>query len=177
LRTLDYALTSDSAQITALDCNWATYASAAPASSALIAELAAQATPKSPATGSSDNAPQFNLANMPAQERSKTLTQLVHQVLEDILGVNQADLQPQTTLMALGLDSLMAVQLRNRLSATLARPLPVSLAFNYPTIGELTAFLDDLFASDTPPSDSKSDTNTAQHTSDLLDELDKLLQS
>ena len=44
-------------------------------------------------------------------------------------------------LSDLGLDSLMAVELRNALSRVVAKPLPASLAFNYPTIDALTAFL------------------------------------
>ena len=46
-------------------------------------------------------------------------------------------------LLDLGFDSLMAVQLRNRLGAglSLARPLPASLLFDYPTIEAIKNYI------------------------------------
>ena len=51
-------------------------------------------------------------------------------------------------LLDLGLDSLMAVQLRNSLSQDLAlpEPLPATLVFDHPTIDALSAYLDTLQA-------------------------------
>ncbi len=48
---------------------------------------------------------------------------------------------PRQPLSELGLDSLMAVQLRNTLGKTLKRDLPATLLFDYPTIDSLTDFL------------------------------------
>src|SRR5690606_17351657 len=40
-----------------------------------------------------------------------------------------------------GLDSLMAVEMRNRLAAALGMTLPSTLLFNYPSVEALTAYI------------------------------------
>ena len=47
---------------------------------------------------------------------------------------------------SLGLDSLMALELRNRLERALQRPLSATLAWNYPTVDALAGYLDALVA-------------------------------
>jgi hypothetical protein len=46
-------------------------------------------------------------------------------------------------LMAMGLDSLLAIELRSKLQASLgvAKKLPVTLIFKYPTIEAISAYL------------------------------------
>jgi acyl carrier protein len=52
-----------------------------------------------------------------------------------------SEIDPRQPLNELGLDSLMAVELGNALSSSLARSLPPSLLFDYPTVNDLARFL------------------------------------
>jgi myxalamid-type polyketide synthase MxaE and MxaD len=50
----------------------------------------------------------------------------------------------------MGLDSLMALELRNRLESAIERSLPATIAWNYPTLALLVAHLEVLVAQDVP---------------------------
>jgi acyl carrier protein len=50
-------------------------------------------------------------------------------------------IDPELGFFEMGMDSLISVELRNRLQTSLGRPLPSTAAFDYPTIKSLTEFL------------------------------------
>ena len=62
----------------------------------------------------------------------------VQAAVRSILG---ADVDPDAPLMAAGLDSLGAVELRSSLESRLGVQLPSTLVFDYPTVAALTQFL------------------------------------
>ncbi|HJX21968.1 MAG TPA: type I polyketide synthase, partial [Steroidobacteraceae bacterium] len=67
-------------------------------------------------------------------ERLKALVELAQEDIAAVLALPGASSVPaDVPLKELGLDSLMAVELRNRLSARVGTKLPTTVAFDYPT--------------------------------------------
>ena len=70
---------------------------------------------------------------MSAAERERLLLELVRSTTATVLSASIESVEPERPLRELGLDSLMAVELRNRLSAASGLRLPATLLFDYPT--------------------------------------------
>lgn len=75
---------------------------------------------------------------LPLEEVRRRVDQIVHEVLG-------ATVLPDQPLMAAGLDSLGAVELRNRISMAFdGVELPATLTFDHPTIEQLTSYIQSL---------------------------------
>jgi acyl carrier protein len=84
------------------------------------------------------------LQGVNAARRHELLLGFVGEHVAKVIGSTAADsIDPRQPLNELGLDSLMAVDLRNRLSASLglARSLPATLVFDHPTLEALASYL------------------------------------
>jgi acyl transferase domain-containing protein len=88
------------------------------------------------------------LDGVPAARWPKVVGGFVRERALKALGLDPARaVDPRTPLGELGLDSLLAVELRNTLAKALGAPLPATLLFDHPTIDALTAHLLDLLGS------------------------------
>jgi pimaricinolide synthase PimS1 len=82
------------------------------------------------------------LTGVPEPEREALVLAVVREQAAAVLGHPSADaVPPELTLLELGLDSLGAVQLRNRLADTAGLDLPPGVVFEHPTSMELAKYL------------------------------------
>jgi amino acid adenylation domain-containing protein len=93
-----------------------------------------------------------DFAEQPPAERQKLLLAFVRGAAATVLSAEEDAVPPDVDLLELGMDSLMAVDLRRRLEAGVGKPLPSNLVFNHPSVSALATFLAGLFEIPTPPS-------------------------
>ncbi|HZZ38230.1 MAG TPA: type I polyketide synthase [Acidobacteriaceae bacterium] len=75
-------------------------------------------------------------------QQRNVLRQLLEERIRTTLGLpREQAIASGQPLQELGLDSLLSIELRNSLGASLQRPLPATLLFNYPTLAALTDYL------------------------------------
>src|SRR5262249_31369247 len=82
------------------------------------------------------------LAQVPRDERRALLAAHVRSLVAKVLGLTSAEsIKSRQRLFDLGLDSLMAVELKNHLEYSLGRTLRSTLVFDYPTMEGLLDYL------------------------------------
>jgi NAD(P)-dependent dehydrogenase (short-subunit alcohol dehydrogenase family) len=82
------------------------------------------------------------LSSAPESNRRKVLLEYLRGEALDVLGLGKSHfIDERQPLVRMGLDSLMAVEFRNRLVVSLKRPLTATLLFDYPNLGRLADYL------------------------------------
>jgi aryl carrier-like protein len=82
------------------------------------------------------------IEDAPIEERWEVLLSWLRALTARVLGLPDASAaDPAKPLHELGMDSLMAVEIRNIVAAAVGRALPSTLLFDYPTVEGLAAWL------------------------------------
>lgn len=82
------------------------------------------------------------LAALPPDEAWEQLLTIVDGQVGAVLGLGGSQtLDPTQRLFEVGIDSLMAIELRSRLQSRLGCTLPSTLVFDYPTVAEMARFI------------------------------------
>jgi acyl transferase domain-containing protein/NADPH:quinone reductase-like Zn-dependent oxidoreductase/SAM-dependent methyltransferase/acyl carrier protein len=116
------------------------------------------------------------LAAIPPNQRRGLLIEQIRRDTGRILGLENLESLPNNkSLGELGLDSLMAVELRNALASTVGRSLPATLLFDYPTVEALTEYLSaQIPGLEASPAKSIRPRPSASAGLDLLEQIENL---
>ncbi|MET7906435.1 type I polyketide synthase [Streptomyces sp. NPDC005355] len=149
LLALRQALDGDDTFVVVADIDWdrfyLAYTAARP--SPLLHNLAEVGRIRESATagtGPGEAGPELTerLAGIGRAERERLLREVVRSHAAAVLGHDTPESVPlNRPFWELGLDSVTAVEIRNRLGGAVGRKLPAGLIFDYPTAGDLVAYL------------------------------------
>jgi len=183
IAALEKILAANIAQISVIDWDWQKYLAQLSTPRNFFAELSKTA-PSSAMDGGATPEILHELQQASPEKRKQLLGALVHDTVRRTLGIHESVLlDPAKPLADQGLDSLMAVQMRNVLGNNLRQALPVSLAFNYPTVNDIMDYIEVLMdkalgsiepsAAAAQPAQHDDSASSSAHA--LLADLDKLL--
>ena len=181
-RALEEILVAARTQIVAVPADWERYAESLPSQipppllEAVLGRAAARSHAATPPRETASLS--VELAALPKSGRLAGVRSFVERQAAQALGLAGGKaFDPQQPLQELGLDSLMAVELRNALAAALGCSLSATLLFDYPTIDALARYLaHDILAIDIEnspkPASSDTDSNAAHSDIALMTEVE-----
>ncbi|MEO0603440.1 MAG: SDR family NAD(P)-dependent oxidoreductase, partial [Myxococcota bacterium] len=126
------AIASDVASFGVLDVDWATYGAEGATPPALVAgRIPASRVAAVPRRLHDE------LTHVPAPERREAMIRSLAAITGDILRLAPSEIPRRTGFFDLGFDSLMAVELAQRLQRELDPDVPLTIAFDHPTLERL----------------------------------------
>ena len=142
LRAFERLLHEDVAASVVLAADWAAFGEAVENPPPAFQELLTKDADAGDAPGLGDEPLLARLRQIPAESREETLISFLRQEVQAVLRLPKPP-APKVGFFDLGMDSLMAVELRNRLNREFAGEYsaPNTVVFDHPDIAALAAFL------------------------------------
>ncbi|OSC24982.1 polyketide synthase [Mycobacterium vulneris] len=81
------------------------------------------------------------LTTAPVQQRKKLVTDYLRDAVAEVTRVDAAEIRADAGFFDLGMDSLMAVELRRRMEQGVGKELPATLAMDYPRLSDVADYL------------------------------------
>jgi acyl transferase domain-containing protein/acyl carrier protein len=112
---------------------------------AFLAELERELPESAPAAGlfgrSGKTQLVEQLTNAPVQQRKKLLTDHLRNAVAEVTRVDAAEIREDAGFFDLGMDSLMAVELRRRIEQAVGKEVPATLAMDHPRLSDVADYL------------------------------------
>ncbi|HET6735053.1 type I polyketide synthase [Mycobacterium sp.] len=109
---------------------------------AFLAELEREVPDIAPAPTASGKTPFVErLTNAPVQQRKKLLTDYLRDAVAEVTHVDAAEIREDAGFFDLGMDSLMAVELRRRLEQGVGKEVPITLVMDHPRLSNAADYL------------------------------------
>ena len=81
------------------------------------------------------------LTDAPVQQRKKLLTDYLRDAVAEVTRVDAAEIREDAGFFDLGMDSLMAVELRRRIEQGVGKEIPVTLVMDHPRLSDAAGYL------------------------------------
>ncbi|WP_102417082.1 type I polyketide synthase [Mycobacterium sp. 4858] len=138
---------------------------------AFLDELAGELPESVPVPSSSGNTRLVEqLTHAPVQQRKKLLVDYLRDVVAEVTRIDAAEIREEAGFFDLGMDSLMAVELRRRVEHAVGRELPATLAMDYPRVADVALYLLDDVLGLNAQAAAKADARPASVTTGPADE-------
>ncbi len=109
---------------------------------AFLAELEPEAPDTVPAVTTDGRTPLVDrLTGAPVQQRKKLLTDYLRDAVAEVTRTDAAEIREDAGFFDLGMDSLMAVELRRRIEEGVGRQIPATLAMDHPRLSDVADYL------------------------------------
>jgi NADPH:quinone reductase-like Zn-dependent oxidoreductase/acyl carrier protein len=149
-------LIAKNAEATAvMSVNWANLVRASGNNIApLLTDVAAGVEIGNRGDSAEDRAFRQMISEMSVKDRNVKLSEFFAGQLARIMGMELEDIEVATPLNAMGLDSLMAIELKNKIESQLQMSLPMAVFMNEPSVATIADYVSENFGKE--PSESES---------------------
>jgi acyl transferase domain-containing protein/acyl carrier protein len=139
---------------------------------AFLTELAREVPGAVPSTSGPSGTTRLveQLTHAPVQQRKKLVLEYLRNAVAEVTRIDAAEIREEAGFFDLGMDSLMAVELRRRLEHAVGRDLPATLAMDYPGLTDVADFLLGDVLGLTEQTDAKPAVRPATMTTTSVDE-------